>query len=126
MNSTTELPPVIDQEYLKTNYLDTGFGYLLPELLELCRQQADASLAALERYLSAKDFQSLANEAHLIKGTAGTAGVGLLAHRAHLIEREAKTADDTTLSALLADLKEAVRQTDAAISNEIQRLKNTI
>lgn len=126
MNSTTELPPVIDQEYLEANYLDTGFGYLLPELLELCRQQAHASLAALERYLAAGDTQSLVNEAHLIKGTAGTAGVGLLAYRAHLLERDAKTADVATLIALLADLKEAVSLTDTAISNEIQRLKNTI
>ena len=122
MHDSAAEPAVLDLDYLQENYHEAGFGYLLPEILELCRQQTSTSLAALEACLSAGDLQNLAGEAHLLKGTAGTVGAALLSEKAYYLELAAENADLGNLQRLLEELKAAAYLTNQVIDKELDRL----
>lgn len=122
MNDHNDQPALLDHDYLQTNYHEPGFGYLLPELLELFRQQSAVYLQTLEALLGQENLQGLSEEAHALKGAAGSVGAAALAEAAQTVETSILKADPATAAALIRHLSELSKQTDKVIVTELKRL----
>ncbi|MDK9718400.1 MAG: Hpt domain-containing protein [Trichlorobacter sp.] len=116
---------LLDFEYLQINYHDAGFGYLLPEILELFRGQATLYLDLIEDHLRHADLHALALEAHTLKGTAGSVGAAAIEQAALLLENGVADAAITTVAAQVGQLRKIVQQTETAITAELARLAST-
>ena len=117
-----ETVALLDQHYLRENYHQVGFSYLLPEMLELFRGQAALHLKAIEQQLTQGNLHELAVEAHTLKGAAGSVGAAALAQMAHHLEEFAPANDIAAVSLQVAALREITDQTSAAITAELARL----
>lgn len=117
-----ETVPLLDQHYLKENYHQVGFSYLLPEILELFRGQATIHLETIEQHLALGNLHQVALEAHTLKGAAGSTGAVALALAAHHLEETATDSEIARVSQQVRELRELVAQTDAAITRELVRL----
>lgn len=117
-----ETVPLLDQHYLKENYHQVGFSYLLPEILELFRGQAPLHLETIEQHLAMGNLHEVALEAHTLKGAAGSAGATALALAAHHLEETAADSAISEVSQQVHALRELVAQTAAAITMELVRL----
>lgn len=117
-----ETVPLLDHHYLKENYHQVGFSYLLPEILELFRGQATIHLETIEQYLALCNLHQVAQEAHTLKGAAGSVGAAALALAAHHLEETAPGNDIAAVSLQVAALREITDQTTAAITVELARL----
>jgi len=121
MEQQTEQLPLLDQDYLRINYHEAGFSYLLPEILELFHGQLQTYLQNIELSFPQGDLQGLAAEAHTLKGTAGSVGAVALAMAASNLEQHA-SADNALLHDLIAQLRQIAALTDTAIIAELARL----
>jgi len=117
-----ETVALLDQHYLRENYHQVGFSYLLPELLELFRGQAILHLETIEQHLTQGNLHEVALEAHTLKGAAGSVGATALAQIAHHLEESAPDSDIAAVSLQVAALREITDQTTAAIRAELARL----
>jgi HPt (histidine-containing phosphotransfer) domain-containing protein len=117
-----ETVPLLDQHYLRVNYHQAGFSYLLPEILELFRDQATLHLEAIEQRLMQGNLHELAQEAHTLKGAAGSVGAAALAQLAHHLEESAAVSQIAEVSQQVRALRELMAQTDTAITTELVRL----
>lgn len=117
-----ETVPLLDQHYLKENYHQVGFSYLLPEILELFRGQATLHLETIEQHLAMGNLHEVALEAHTLKGAAGSAGATALALAAHHLEETAEDSAISEISQQVHALREITDQTTAAITAELARL----
>ena len=122
MEHLPEQDALLDYEYLQVNYHNAGFGYLLPEMLELFRGQAILYLQSIEQHLQAGDLKALAMEAHTLKGAAGSVGATALAQMAYRLENTTPDTDITTVTKQVKQLHELTRQTGATITAELARL----
>lgn len=113
---------LLDQDYLRVNYHQAGFSYLLPEILELFRSQAAIYLKAIEQHLMQGNLHELAQEAHTLKGAAGSVGAAALAQIAQDLEETAPDSDVTAVALQVDSLREITDRTDAAIAAELARL----
>ena len=113
---------LLDQDYLRVNYHQAGFSYLLPEILELFRGQATIYLKAIEQHLMQGNLHELAQEAHTLKGAAGSVGAAALAQIAQDLEETAPDSDVTAVALQVDSLREITDRTDAAIAAELARL----
>lgn len=123
MNRSDE-PELLSRRYLQENFHDTGFGYLLPELLELFTQQTRSYLSALHQLHRTGDLQALAAEAHGLKGTAGSVGAAALAKAAADLEQAVLDDSHTPdlISRLVQDILKLGPETLAAAAAERARL----
>lgn len=112
----------LDQEYLRINFHEAGFSYLLPELLELFYGQVTTYLQNIDLFLQQGELQKLAEEAHSLKGTAGSVGATPLATAAGALEQQAATADRIILQQLATQLHQTAEETHKAIVIELTRL----
>ncbi len=112
----------IDREYLRINYLDVGFRDLLIEVLEIFQQQSGEYLEILQKAIDSGDINVLADEAHTIKGSAGSVGASELANRAQAIEQAAKAGEHNRAIKLFSELPEIMIRTDIAITAELSYL----
>ena len=112
----------LDQEYLRINFHEAGFSYLLPELLELFYGQVTTYLQNIDLFLQQGELQKLAEEAHSLKGTAGSVGATPLATAAGALEQQAATADRIMLQQLVTQLHQTAEETHKAIVIELTRL----
>ncbi len=112
----------LDQEYLRINFHEAGFSYLLPELLELFYGQVTTYLQNIDLFLQQGELQKLAEEAHSLKGTAGSVGATPLATAAGALEQQAATADRIMLQQLATQLHQTAEETHKAIVIELTRL----
>ena len=117
-----ETVPLLDHHYLKENYHQVGFSYLLPEILELFRGQATIHLETIEQHLMQGNLHELTQEAHTLKGAAGSVGATALAQLAQHLEETAENSVIAEVSQQVHALRELVAQTDAAITRELVRL----
>lgn len=117
-----ETVALLDHHYLRENYHQVGFSYLLPEILELFRGQATLHLEAIEQYLTQGNLHEVVLEAHTLKGAAGSVGATALAQIAHHLEESAPVSDIVEISLQVAALREITDQTIAAITVELTRL----
>ena len=113
---------LLDQDYLRVNYHQAGFSYLLPEILELFRSQAAIYLKAIEQHLMQGNLHELAQEAHTLKGAAGSVGAAALAQIAQDLEETAPDSDVTAVALQVDSLREITDRTNAAIAAELARL----
>ena len=114
----------IDREYLRINYLDVGFRELLIEVLEIFQQQAGEYLSILQQAIDSEDINILAEEAHTIKGSAGSVGACELANRAKAIELAAKAGEYERAKVLFSELPEILIRTEIAITAELYYLQS--
>lgn len=122
MEQLTEALPPLDQNYLRVNYHEAGFSYLLPEILKLFHSQIQIYLQNIEQLFPQGNLQGLAAEAHTLKGTASSVGAAALAMAASDLEKHARSADSTLLNDLMAQLRQTAALTDAAIVAELASL----
>lgn len=113
---------VLDQDYLRVNYHQAGFSYLLPEILALFRRQAAIYLQSIEQLLMQANLHELAQEAHTLKGAAGSVGAAALAQIAQHLEETAPDSNIAAVTLLVDSLREITDLTDAAIAAELARL----
>lgn len=113
---------VLDQDYLRVNYHQAGFSYLLPEILALFRRQAAIYLQSIEQHLMQANLHELAQEAHTLKGAAGSVGAAALAQIAQHLEETAPDSNIAAVTLLVDSLREITDLTDAAIAAELARL----
>jgi HPt (histidine-containing phosphotransfer) domain-containing protein len=118
---TASLSP-LDQEYLRINFHEAGFSYLLPEILKLFQGQVSVYLTNIEQSFQHGNLQRLSAEAHSLKGSAGSVGATALAAVAEFLEQHAESADNTVLRDRLAQLQQTAKQTDDAIIVELANL----
>lgn len=112
----------LDQNYLRINYHEAGFGYLLPEILTLFHGQATIYLHAIEQHLLQGNVPALVSEAHALKGAAGSVGAAALAQVAEQLEDNASPGDLALLASLVDQLRRATALTDVAIVAELEQL----
>jgi len=122
MHNNKDLPVLLDHDYLQANYHEAGFSYLLPELLELFRTQSAIYLQSLETLLGQGNLKGLSEEAHSLKGAAGSVGAAALAEAAQTLENTVKNADIATATALVLHLSTLSKLTDSAIIEELEQL----
>ncbi|NJD37653.1 MAG: Hpt domain-containing protein [Geobacter sp.] len=113
---------LLDQEYLRNNFHDVGFSYLLPELLELFSKQTSEGMQSLGQHCAKQDYPSLAIEAHTLKGTAGSVGAGTLSLVAADLERAAEEGDSGRIAQTYCRLQEVAAQTLQAVTHELEQL----
>lgn len=126
MHTTSDQLPLLDQKYLQQNFHEVGFSYLLPEILGLFREQSAIYLQALETHLNQGDLKGLAEEAHSLKGAAGSVGAAALAEAAETIENSAANTDHITATTLVTHLNSISQRTDAAIVTELEQLASQL
>jgi HPt (histidine-containing phosphotransfer) domain-containing protein len=124
MHNDTDQPALLDHDYLQINYHEAGFSYLLPELLELFREQSAIYLQSLEECLGQGNLKGLSEEAHSLKGAAGSVGAAALAEAAQTLENTVIHADIATATALVTHLSRVSKLTDSAIAAELELLAN--
>ncbi|SJZ51044.1 Hpt domain-containing protein [Trichlorobacter thiogenes] len=117
-----ETVALLDHHYLRENYHQAGFSYLLPEILELFRDQATLHLETIEQHLMQGNLHEVAQEAHTLKGAAGSVGAAALAQLAHHLEESAPVSQIAEVSQQVRALRELIAQTDTAITTELVRL----
>jgi HPt (histidine-containing phosphotransfer) domain-containing protein len=122
MEEQTEQLPPLDQDYLKINYHEAGFSYLLPEILALFHSQIRIYLQNIEQLYLQGDLHGLAAEAHTLKGTAGSVGATALAAAAAVLEHHAASSDSIVLNERMVQLRQVLALTDDAIIEELARL----
>lgn len=115
---TASLSP-LDQEYLRINFHEAGFSYLLPEIFKLFQGQLAVYLTNIEQSFQHGNLQRLSAEAHSLKGSAGSVGATALATAAGSLEQHTESA---VLRELLEQLRLTAKQTDDAIIAELANL----
>ncbi len=113
----------LDQDYLRTNFKDAGFGYMLPELLAIFREQAAAHLKAIEQLLLEGNLKGIAEHVHALKGTAASVGASAIKTTASQLETSSSTTDLKTLEALIKELRQVTDLTDDVIAKELVLLQ---
>ncbi len=115
----TDDDTLLDHAYMRDNYLAVGFGALLRDVLAMLNQQAGTNLAAIQDALAHRDWATLAEQGHSLKGSAGSVGANLLAAEAEQLEEVAPSGDMTVIAPLVAQLARTVARTQAAIAAEL-------
>lgn len=113
---------LLDQNYLRNNFHDAGFSYLLPELLELFSKQADDGLQALEQHYQKKDLAAVTIEAHTLKGTASSVGAAALSVAAADLEHAAQDRDAGRIEQAYTQLQAVAAKTLQAVAHELEQL----
>lgn len=114
-------PETLDRHFLAVNYLQEGFQSLMIDILRLFKEHAPVYLSALRNALTQGDLQEAVEQAHALKGTAGSTGAALLAQLAGQLETAALAGESERCAALLAQLDGALGRTVQAIDEELAR-----
>lgn len=113
---------LLDQDYLRNNFHDVGFSYLLPELFELFSKQTSEGLQVLEQHYQNNDLAAMVMEAHTLKGTASSLGAAALSLAAADLERTAEEDDSGRIAQTYHHLQEVAAQTLQAVTHELEQL----
>ena len=117
----TAPPETLDRHFLAESYLQEGFQSLMIDILRLFKEHAPVYLKALHKALNLGDLQEAVEQAHALKGTAGSAGAALLAQLAGQLETAALAGETERCAGLLAQLDRALERTVQAIDEELAR-----
>ncbi len=93
-------------------------------IMEAFLQEMPDAMASLEKSLKENDMETLAGNAHTIKGIAGNIGGGMLQKTAMELERAAKIGDGARVSVLFGDFYEQYGKLKTAIESKIVFLKH--
>jgi len=112
----------LDEEYIRINYHEAGFSYLLPEILTLFLEQSAVHLQKLELLFQQSNLHELSAEAHTLKGSASSIGATILANAAQSVEENAESSNQENLTLMFNKLKQASESTNIAIAKELKVL----
>lgn len=110
---------LIDRDYLREHYLEVGFRDLLIEVLSLFGQQSGEYLGRIETALRQGDCAGVEEQAHALKGSAGSVGAARLCDLAKELESAAEHNDLTQSARLVAQLPTVTNETNQAITAEL-------
>ena len=113
---------LLDHDYLRQNFHDAGFSYLLPELLELFSTQMREGLQALEQHYQNNNLADMTMEAHTLKGTAASVGAAALSVAASDLEQAAQEQDASRIEQPYKHLQEVAAKTLQAVAHELEHL----
>jgi HPt (histidine-containing phosphotransfer) domain-containing protein len=122
MTDPPKQPALLDHDYLRVNFHEAGFRYLLPDILLLFQGQLPVCQQLLEQLLYKGDLQGLAAEAHTLKGSASSVGADALAQAAKYIEEQAPFGTQANAAILVEQLIQLIALTDEAITAELECL----
>lgn len=108
---------MMDLAYLHRNYVATGLGGILPEVLQTFQEQAQQNLQSIRQACAASNHSGVFETAHTLKGAAGSVGAFQLADVAEQLEDAAERADAAAVARLSAELTYLTDATLAAIAS---------
>ena len=91
-----------------------GDRALLAEVAALFRADAPAALRRIDRAIRRGDGEALRESAHALKGALGTVGASSAREAAAALERHGRAGEFAAAAGAYAELREAIRQLDAA------------
>jgi len=109
--------PLLDRRTLAQLEDDLG-AELLPEVLSTFLTETARRLGLLEARVCAGDALGAADEAHALKGSAGTFGAMALRQAVDEMERSGRSGDVARLTALLPEVRRLVTTTCALLAAE--------
>ena len=113
--------PVLDPRPLQ-ELVDMGAGDdLLPELIQLCREDVPVRIEAISRGLASGDRKLILSEAHQLKGALGNLGLRRFAGLASRLEEAAGEGPLDGLAPLVAALPTAFQEALAALEAAFPR-----
>ncbi len=125
MDNQQDIVDFLDEEYIRINYHEAGFSYLLPEILTLFIEQSFLHLQKLELLFQHGNLHELSIEAHTLKGSASSIGATTLADTAQTIEINAESANMEDLALMFDKLKRTIESTNIAIAKKLEKLSES-
>jgi CheY-like chemotaxis protein/HPt (histidine-containing phosphotransfer) domain-containing protein len=107
-------PPLVNRRTLVQLEEDVGSDQL-PELLLTFLRESARRAGLLEARVSANDPQGAADQAHALKGSAGTFGAMALRHLVYDLEQAGRAGECERLAALLPELRRLVAATSVRL-----------
>jgi two-component system, sensor histidine kinase and response regulator len=107
-------PPLVNRRTLIQLEEDVGSDQL-PEILLTFLRESERRACLLEARVSANDPQGAADQAHALKGSAGTFGAMAFRQIVHALEQAGRAGDCERLAALLPELRRVVAATSARL-----------
>lgn len=108
---------MLDLAYLHKNYVATGLGDALRNILQTFQHQSRQNLQTIQDAHAAGNYANLTMAAHTLKGAAGSVGAFRLADGAEKLEDAAEQADSDAVTRLCAELVHLTNATLEAISS---------
>jgi|GEM_PF-1069946 len=115
---------ILDLPYLHKNYMATGLGDVLPDVLQTFQEQARQNLQSIRQACAASNYSGIAQAAHTLKGAAGSVGALRLADGAEELEAAAGQADAAAVTRLSTELDHLTNATLEAISSILAQPQN--
>jgi two-component system, sensor histidine kinase and response regulator len=106
--------PLLNYRTLAQLEEDLGLE-LLPDVLQTFFRESARRLDLLESKVDAAELSAAADQAHALKGSAGTFGALALRQSVHLMEQAGRAGDQTRLTALLPEVRRLIRLTQGAL-----------
>lgn len=107
---------MLDLAYLRTNYVATGMGDALRDVLHIFGNQLQQNLQTIQQACASGRREVLAETAHTLKGAAGSVGALRLADAAEGLEEAAESEQTGTVALLVEELARLGDGTLAAIN----------
>ena len=108
---------MLDLPYLHRNYVATGLGSVLPDVLQTFQKQAQRNLQTIQEACRTGNQTALQETAHTLKGAAGSVGAFRLADGAEELEDAVEQNDAAAAARLCAELAHLTNATLQAISS---------
>jgi HPt (histidine-containing phosphotransfer) domain-containing protein len=115
---------MLDLPYLHKNYVATGLGGVLPDVLQTFQNQARHNLQSIQRACAASNFSGIGQAAHSLRGAAGSVGAFRLADGAEELEDAVEQNDAAAAARLCAELAHLTNATLEAISLVLAQPQN--
>ena len=107
-------PPLVNRRTLIQLEEDVGSDQL-PEILSTFLLESERRVGLLEARVSASDPQGAADQAHALKGSAGTFGAMAFRQIVHELEKAGRAGECERLAALVPELRRVVAATSARL-----------
>lgn len=106
---------MLNLAYLHQNYVATGFGDVLREVLQVFREQAQQNLQDILKAHDAGNYSGVEEAAHTLKGSASSVGALRLADGAEELEEAAEKCNQKATDQLIDELTCLVNGTLTAV-----------
>ena len=113
--------PLLNRRTLAQLEEDLGLE-LLPEVLQTFFQESARRLSLLEADVAVADVNAAADQAHALKGSAGTFGALALRRVVHTLEQAGRAGDQARVAALLPEVRRLITLTHDALQEQYAAL----
>lgn len=121
MQPSQRAEPLLDSEALRRLHLLGGSSFVR-EMIDLFLEHAPKWIELARAGERAADLQAVGRAAHTLKSSTGNLGVSALHALAEEIERQVADSHREAIGALLIDLENAFRQTQACLEDARRQL----